>query len=412
MHTLKHQYEEAIKPENIKEAIIEAARHKHKRRDVQNVLEHIDKEVERVRSMLLDHSYMPTPYNPHIVRDGSKNKERSISKPKYRYDQIMAHVVVQRIKPMILKSLYHHVYGSIEGRGQTQFKKAVERCIRNDPKGTKYCGQGDVKGFYPSIDQSVLHDKLARKINDSEFMIEVDKFVYHAPNGGILLGDPTSVWYGHFYLSDMDHFITGLPEVDHYFRLMDDFVIFGSNKKKLHKAMNLIRSYMYERLHLRLKFNWQVFRLDYIDKDGEHKGRFLDIDGYRFYRDRTTMRKSVMIHATRKAERISKRERPNIHDARQMSSHLARLKTCDCYNVFQKRIKGKVNPKQLRRIISYHDRKEHQNELERNRGISAGETFGDRHGVVTDDDLSPEEHRGSPEHGCGGQGNGGNALEI
>ncbi|MBO4394771.1 MAG: RNA-directed DNA polymerase [Eubacterium sp.] len=395
MKTLKHQYEEAAKDEEIKNAIIKAAEHKHKRKDVQETLGNLDEETEIVKDMWLNHSYIPTPYTPHIVRDGSKNKTRCISKPKYRYDQIMAHVIVQRIKPMIMKSLYHHVYGSIEGRGQTQFKKAVERCIKRDAKGTKYCGQGDVKGFYPSIDQDILHKKLARKIIDDDFMIEADKFIYHAPNGGILLGDPTSVWYGHFYLSDMDHYITQMDGVDHYFRLMDDFVIFGSNKKKVHRAMNEIRRYMYEELHLKLKFNYQVFRMDWIDKDGSHHGRFLDIDGYRFYRDRVTLRKTVMIHATRKVNVIQKRGFATVHDARQMMSHLARMKTCDCYNVFEKYCKGKVYPQRLRKVISNHDRKEREDELERSGGIPAGETIRDGHGVEPDNGLSPEEHPGN-----------------
>ena len=98
--------------------------------------------------------------------------------------------------------------------------------------------------------------------------------------------------------------------------------------------------------------------MDWIDKAGEHRGRFLDINGYRFYRDRTILRKNVMIHATRKAARISRKECATVHDARQILSHLARFKTCNVYNVYENYMKGIIKPQQLRKTISTYDRKE------------------------------------------------------
>lgn len=357
MRTYNNLYEPAKNINNIEKAIDTAAKHKHRRRDVKRVLADKHKYANRVQQMLIDHSFTPSPYVGHKTKDGSKNKEREIAKPKFCYDQIMAHVLIQQLQPIIEKSMYAHVYGSLEGKGQKQVKQTIEKWIKNDPKGTKYAGYGDARHFYPSIDQDILSAKLHRKIKDKDFLIECDKFVYHTPHG-LALGDPTSVWYGHFYSEEMDHFITSLDGVSHYLRLMDDWVIFGPNKKKLHRAMDAIRAYMYNELHLRLKFNYQIFRMDWIDKDGEHHGRFLDIDGFRFYRDRTTLRKNIMVHATRKADRISRKERATVHDARQMMSHLARLKMADTYNVYSDRIKGKVKPKQLRKNISSYDRKE------------------------------------------------------
>ena len=389
MKTYKHIYEQAVKEENIRADIETAAKHKHKRRDVQDVLKNVDPHIDIVKDMLLHHSYTTPPYEGFTIKDGAKDKQRTISKPRFCYDQIIANVIVHHVKPIVMKSMYHHVYGSIEGRGQIQVKKALEKWIRNDYMGSKYIAQGDVRDCYHSINQDRLSRLLHEKIKDEDFMEEADKFVYQMPvgiqdpdiiyhdNGGIVLGDPTSVWYSHLYFEKMDHYVSSLPGVDHYLRLADDFVLMGSNKKKLHAAMEETKRYLFEDMFLRLKFNYKVFRMDWIDKDGEHHGQFLDIDGYRFYRDKTTMRKGIMIHATRKASRVAKRDYPNIHDARQMMSHLARLKTCDCYNVYENYVKGKVNPKQLRGIISNYDRKERLNELERSRGLSDREACGD-----------------------------------
>ena len=357
MRTYKKLYDKQKDKGLIRTAIRDAAAHKHKRRDVAKVLANEDQYIEKVLQMWSDHAYVPSPYVGHRTRDGSKNKEREIAKPKFCYDQIIAHMIIGQLKPIVMHSLYHHVYGSLEGRGQLQVKRTIEKWIRNDQKGTKYIGQGDVRHFYPSVDQDILSEKLHKKIKDADFLIECDKFVYHADTG-LALGDPTSVWYGHFYLTDFDHFVVSLDGVDHYLRLMDDFIITGPNKKKLHAAMDRIREYMAKELHLRLKYNHQVFRMDWIDKDGEHRGRFLDINGYRFYRDRTILRKNVMIHATRKAARISRKECATVHDARQILSHLARFKTCNVYNVYENYMKGIIKPQQLRKTISTYDRKE------------------------------------------------------
>lgn len=357
MKTYKGLYDKANNRECVRVAIHDAASHKHKRRDVCRVLNNEDAYIDRVLEMWNEHLYNPSPYVGHKTRDGAKNKEREIAKPKFCFDQIMAHMVVGQLKPIVLKSLYHHVYGSLEGRGQLQVKKTIEKWIRNDPKGTKYIGQGDVRHFYPSVDQDILAEKLRKKIKDEDFLIECNKFVYHA-DSGLALGDPTSVWYGHFYLSDFDHYVETLDGVSHYLRLMDDFIITGSNKKKIHRAMENIKAYMKKELHLELKYNHQVFLFDTIDRNGNRKGRFLDIDGFRFYRDKTILRKNIMIHATRKAARIAEKECASVHDARQMMSHLARLKTCDTYNVYERFMKGIIKPQKLRKTISSYDRKE------------------------------------------------------
>ena len=56
-------------------------------------------------------------------------------------------------------------------------------------------------------------------------------------------------------------------------RYMDDIVLFGPNKKKLHRARKAIAEYLQKRLRLQMKGNWQVFPL---------KLRPMDYVGYRF----------------------------------------------------------------------------------------------------------------------------------
>ena len=85
-----------------------------------------------------------------------------------------------------------------------------------------------------------------------------------------------------------------------------------------------ISDFLESKFGLSLKGNWQVFLFDW-----KGKGRDLDFMGFRFYRSRITLRKSIMLKATRKARKIDRKEHPTIYDLRQMMSYLGWLNCTD-----------------------------------------------------------------------------------
>ena len=74
------------------------------------------------------------------------------------------------------------------------------------------------------------------------------------------LGYFTSQWFGNFYLKALDHYIKEELHAEHYMRYMDDMVILGKSKKKLHKMHRAIETYLNEELDLEIKGDWQGFR--------------------------------------------------------------------------------------------------------------------------------------------------------
>ena len=131
-------------------------------------------------------------------------------------------------------------------------------------------------------------------------------------------------------------------------RYMDDMVIFGSNKKELHKDKDLMLEFLQEQLHVWFKDNWQIFRFDTKD----HKGRFLDFMGFRFYRDHTTMRRSIARKAMKLAYKLSKKETITVADARRMLAYYGWIKHTDSYDFVNKYINPYVNFDNLKKIIS------------------------------------------------------------
>ena len=149
---------------------------------------------------------------------------------------------------------------------------------------------------------------------------------------------------------DIRHFFDTVPHDKLKAKLRK--TIHDENKKVLHRTRQAISDYLENELGLSLKDNWQVFRFSY----GNDKGRDLDFMGFRFFRNRTILRKTIMYKATRKARKLSRKERPTIHDARQMLSYLGWIDCTDTYKMYRKWIKPYISFKQLKRKISQHDR--------------------------------------------------------
>ena len=225
---------------------------------------------------------------------------------------------------------------------------------------------------------------------------------------GVPLGYFTSQWFGNFYLKKLDHYIKQELGAVHYMRYMDDMVILGKSKKKLHAAQKAIEAYLQKELKLELKADWQVFRFEYVAKDGTVCGRMLDFMGFQFHRDRITIRKSTIQRARAKAFRIKAKDKITWYDAAVMLSYMGWFDHTDTYDYYLKYIKPNVNVKKLKKVVSKHQRKENERErLENGNGNTAGASGGGGQGIIADNGISAKGHpAGGAERGGGFRGDG------
>ena len=198
---------------------------------------------------------------------------------------------------------------SIPGRGQAYGKKYIERWMSRDPEGTKYCVQSDIKKCYPSMSHDKILEFLRRDLGKSDMLLYLfetliglyseakvqnkEKDCKH----GIFIGSPVSKDLCNYYLSYLYHYCTNeLYEMKtrrgkttrkrliyHIMIQMDDIILFGSNKKDLHKAMLLVIEFVKSTLCLKIKDSWSLFRTGYVDRNGKQKGRDLDYMGLVFH---------------------------------------------------------------------------------------------------------------------------------
>ena len=99
--------------------------------------------------------------------------------------------------------------------------------------------------------------------------------------------------------------ITEILGLDKLVRYMDDVTIYAAAKKALHNADVQIRKMLGQRFRLKLKKNRQVCKFFYQGKR-KAMGRPLDFMGFVFYRDKTIIRKRIMLKATQTARHLHK----------------------------------------------------------------------------------------------------------
>ncbi len=104
-----------------------AAKKKAKRYSVRRVLKNLDCYAKKLRWLILDGTYEPSPYKEcHIIDRGSK-KHRVLHKPKFFPDQCIHHAVIRLIKPKLKSRLDTYAISGITGKGTSYGYKAIRR---------------------------------------------------------------------------------------------------------------------------------------------------------------------------------------------------------------------------------------------------------------------------------------------
>ena len=452
MKTYKHIFEKLLKEENIAQCFHDAAKRKTTRPEVARVLKEerevsndrpdpqcLQEHVKALQKILEEETFKPPEHRKQLINEYSCGKVREIIKPEYQYEQVVHHCIIKQLQPIILHGLYEHALGSIPKRGCHSGKKRVEKWIKGY-KGKKfYILKADVRHCFDTEDIRVIETKLRRVIKDEKFIRLCVTVMEHEATvkppefddmwikdeqwqdaeflSGLPLGFVTSQWFTQLNFKPFDHKVIEdwkeLGGVDHYIRYADDIVAFGRNKKKLHKLEEAMQDYLKNEMHQKIKYNWQVFRFEYPDrkappvidkKTGKEKpktrGRALDFMGFVFHYNRTTLRKSILKRATKKAHRIAKKEKVNWYDASAMLASMGWFTHTDTYGFYEDHIKPYVNIKQLKKKVSRHSKKGVKNNDVRMVSVRKhGQADRVGHDIKPDSGLSAKEHRRTDQEG-------------
>lgn len=317
-----HLYEKVCEPHNLELALNAASKGKTDALSVRMVLRDPDTYVKKLHEILTKEEFVNGQYR--VFKLTERGKERVIHALPFFPDRIVHHAIVQVCSPFWLKSFIRDTYASIPGRG---IHDGVRRIKRVMPSCSgHYALKCDITKFYPSIDHGILKNILKRQVKDRRLLRLLDTIIDSAP--GVPIGNYLSQYFGNIVLNPFDHWLKEEKRVRLYFRYCDDFVVIHESKEFLHDLRTEIASKLAES-SLVLKHNWQVFPVD---------DRGIDFLGYRFWPNRTKLRKNTL----RNFERRIKCKRITVNEVIRLRQHIGSfrgwLKYCDSNAIVRSRV--------------------------------------------------------------------------
>lgn len=349
MKTYNHLFEKIIDKDNIRKAILKAARGKRRKATVRKTLKHIDEAVDYLHEQLANGTWRPNEiHQTKVINDGVELKKRYIVCPAFLKEQCVHHAIMNICEPLFRKKFYHYSCGSVKGRGAEQAKVYLEKAIQNKTKKTKYVAKLDIRKFFHNVRPSFIFHEIRKTIKDKRVLrlfaliLRANKQVVddRIVKRGIPIGFYTSPIFANIILDHIDHFIKESCGVEIYVRYMDDMILFSPNRRRL-KAICLAVAAEVRRLGMELKPIWQIHKLNSV--------LFL---GYQFKRWCTKLRDRIFLKAIRLVRRIKAKGKTTIHDCLRALSYLGRFKNADTYPAFVKYISSCVNAREFRKRVS------------------------------------------------------------
>ena len=211
-------------------------------------------------------------------------KVRILTKLPYQPDHIVHHALMRVAYPTMKRHYYYDSYASIEGKGMHFAAKRVRRYLDENKDAKRlYWIKRDFVKFYHNIDQRKAYKCVCNLFGDSGIRYLFQEAVTVCERGlgiGLFPIQPIA----NLYTSPMCREVMRKCKV-RVFAYCDDILLIGRDKKQVWEASNCIQAYadkvMGQPLHE--KVGMQII-------DNNH---FCDFVGYRFYLNRTLMRKRM-----------------------------------------------------------------------------------------------------------------------
>jgi hypothetical protein len=233
--------------DNLWQANRVAARGKRRRASAAEFEHQVADRLITLQGELRAKTYRPGAYCHFTI---SEPKRRKISAAPFR-DRVVHHALCNVIGPVFEANFITHSYANRPGKGT---HRAVDR-LQDWARRYRYALRADVVRHFPSLDHAVLRAKLARLIHDDDVLWLADAII--ASGAGVLadeytpvyfpgddlfaalrprglpIGNLTSQFWSNVYLNDFDRFVQRELGCSTYLRYVDDFVLFGDDKRKL-----------------------------------------------------------------------------------------------------------------------------------------------------------------------------------
>jgi retron-type reverse transcriptase len=207
----------------------------------------LEEHLFELQEALRERTYRPGPYRSFLIHEP---KRRLISAALFR-DRVVHHALCQIVEPRWTSGFINDSFANRIGKGTHRALDRVQYCSRRFP----YVLQCDIRQFFPSIDHEILREILSRTTPDLQVLWLVDQILEgsvgilseeytmrYFPGDdlwslfrprGLPIGNLTSQCWANCYLNGFDHFVKRQLRCPGYVRYVDDFVLFGNDKRQM-----------------------------------------------------------------------------------------------------------------------------------------------------------------------------------
>lgn len=245
--------------------------------------------------------------------DKTSGKERLIGREP-ALQQFFDYVAVYGCAELWQRKLVIQQCSSLKNRGQTYGMNLIKHYVDKDNRQVRYAKSHnlrytrqckyfvklDIKKCYPSVDKKVLLERLEHDIGNENILYLwqclLDSYGRAiTPDGkpytGLMIGALPSQFAAQLLISNIYRFIMESGQAAHCVIFMDDILIIGPNRRELKKLVGSVTTYAKDELHLTIKPNWHIRKIDDFS---------IDMMGYVVHSNgKVSMRTRNFLHARR-----------------------------------------------------------------------------------------------------------------
>ena len=258
--TIRNVYCKNLTYEKLLKAHLDARKGKGSRKEI--ILFNLKQEdyIKYLLERLENKTYKHGGYTVFYV---TEPKLRKIEKSKYM-DRIVHRWLVDNIlKPYFIPRFIQTTYACIEGRGMHKacldMQKTMKHCTRI--WNNYYILKMDIAKYFDNIDKKILLNILEKRIKDKDVMWLINEILYaNKREKGLEIGNYTSQMFANIYLNEYDWYVKRELNIKYFSRYMDDSIILVKTKQEAIQALENIKRFLKENLHLELNSKSQIFK--------------------------------------------------------------------------------------------------------------------------------------------------------
>ncbi|MCP4625678.1 MAG: hypothetical protein GY850_19490 [bacterium] len=234
--------------ENLNLAFWKAAKGKHGRKEVIEYRNDLHKNLDSLKRQIISQEFNIGNYRFFFVQDPKKRFICAASFP----ERVFHHAIMNICEPVLDAYAISDSFACRKGKG---VHKAVARAKRFSGNYSWYL-KLDIHRYFDSIDHHIIIQTLERRFKEKKLFFlfqQILKTYETKPQKGLPIGNLVSQHLANFYMGLFDHWTKEERRCRAYIRYMDDFIVFGNDRKFLKNELKEIESFL--KLKLTLKLN-------------------------------------------------------------------------------------------------------------------------------------------------------------